>query len=324
MTAGRPPAPRADAAPGVRDTELPLTRLRKGKVRDVYAVDADRLLLVATDRVSAFDVVMREPVPRKGVVLTQLTAWWLRQLESEVPHHLLSGDVDAIIDAVPVLAPHRPLLTGRAMLVRRTIVVPVECVVRGYLSGSAWKEYRAGLPIAGYGLPPGLRESDRLEPPIFTPAAKAEHGHDENITAAQMAELVGLDTTRELERLTRLVYDRGRAVAATNGILIADTKLEFGHVNGRVLLIDEVLTPDSSRFWPADDYEPGRPQASFDKQPLRDYLDAERRAGRWNGDAPAPPLPADVVAATAARYLEAYRRLTGEPLDPDLGAGLAA
>lgn len=323
MMAGRQPAPGPSAPSGVRDTDLPLSRLRKGKVRDVYEVDADRLLLVATDRVSAFDVVMREPVPRKGIVLTQLTGWWLRQLESEVPHHLLSVDIDAIIDAVPFLAPQRRLLAGRAMLVRRTTVVPVECVVRGYLSGSAWKEYRAGLPIAGSGLPPGLRESDRLEPPIFTPATKAEHGHDENITAAQMAELVGLDVTRELERLTRLVYDRGRAVAATNGILIADTKLEFGHVNGRVLLIDEVLTPDSSRFWPADDYEPGRPQASFDKQPLRDYLDAERHAGRWNGDAPAPSLPPEVVAATSARYLEAYRRLTGEPLDAELAAGPA-
>lgn len=309
----------ASGAPALRATDLPLPRRQTGKVRDVYDVETDRLLLVATDRVSAFDVVMREPVPHKGAVLTQLTAWWLRQLEGEVAHHLITADADAIIAAVPSLAAHRSVLVGRAMLVLRTTVFPVECVVRGYLAGSAWKEYRAGIPVAGLGLPAGLRESDRLEPPVFTPATKAEHGHDENVSVARMAELVGLDVTRELERLTRLVYDRGRALAAANGILIADTKLEFGHVNGRVLLIDEVLTPDSSRFWPADEYEPGRSQKSFDKQPLRDYLDAERHAGRWNGDAPAPVLPSDIVAATSARYLDAYRRLTGASLDPAVG-----
>lgn len=302
-------------APTVRTTQLPLTRVRQGKVRDVYAVDADRLLLVATDRVSAFDVVMREPVPHKGAVLTQLTAWWLGHLGSHIDHHLLAADADGIIAAVPALAPHRAVLVGRAMLVRRTTVYPVECVIRGYLSGSAWKEYQAGLPIGGERLPAGLRESDRLDPPRFTPATKAEHGHDENISTVRMVEMLGPSVTAELARVTRLVYDRGRALAADRGILIADTKLEFGHVDGRVLLIDEVLTPDSSRFWPAADYAPGRTQTSFDKQPLRDYLDSERKAGRWNGEAPPPALPDAVVQATSERYLEAYRRITGESLD---------
>jgi phosphoribosylaminoimidazole-succinocarboxamide synthase len=307
----------------IRESHLPLPLLQQGKVRDVYEIDADRLLLVASDRVSAFDVVMREPVPYKGSVLTQLTRWWLAQLASDVPHHLLSADADAIITSVPSLAPHRPILVGRAMLVRRATVFPIECVMRGYIAGSAWREYQAGLPIAGRHLPSGLRESDRLEPPLFTPATKAEHGHDENITSADMAERIGTPITEVLERLTRVIYERGRALAAERGILIADTKLEFGRLGERILLVDEVLTPDSSRFWPADDYDPGRTQASFDKQPLRDYLDAERRAGRWNGDAPPPPLPSEVVAATSARYLEAFRRLTGAPLSPAHGGPAA-
>ncbi len=308
-------------AGGIRETHLPLPRVRQGKVRDVYDVDGERLLLVASDRVSAFDVVMREPVPYKGAVLTQLTVWWLRQLERDVAHHLITADPDAIVAAVPALAPARALLVGRAMLVRRTSVFPIECVVRGYLSGSAWKEYQAGLPVAGHRLPAGLQESSRLDPPLFTPATKAEQGHDENITVGEMAARIGARPAAELERLTKLVYGRGRELAAARGILIADTKLEFGTVagSGEILLADEVLTPDSSRFWPADGYAPGRAQQSFDKQPLRDYLDAERRARRWNGDAPAPPLPPAVVAATSARYLDAYRRLTGAALDPAHG-----
>lgn len=310
-----PPARAAAADVPVRTTDLPLARVRQGKVRDVYGVDEKRLLLVATDRISAFDVVMREPVPHKGAVLTQLTAWWLRQLDGVLEHHLLSADAAGIIAAVPALEPFRSVITGRAMLVRRTRVFPLECVMRGYLAGSAWKEYRAGLPVGGHRLRGGLEDGDRLEPPIFTPATKAEHGHDENISPERMAELVGADATRDLERLTRLVYERGRSLAAERGILIADTKLEFGQLDGRILLVDEVLTPDSSRFWPAADYAPGRAQPSFDKQPLRDYLDAERRAGRWNGEAPAPALPAEVVAATSARYLDAYRRLAGRTLD---------
>jgi phosphoribosylaminoimidazole-succinocarboxamide synthase len=284
-------------------------------VRDVYVVDDDRLLVVATDRVSAFDVVMREAVPHKGAVLTQLTAWWLRQLEGVVPHHMLAADVDAVIDAVPTVGAHRAELAGRAMLCRRADVYPVECVVRGYLSGSAWKEYRAHGTLAGEPLAPGLVESSRLEPPLFSPATKAEAGHDENITVARMQATVGEAVGMELEALSRRVYERGRDLAAERGIIIADTKFEFGRRDGRTILVDEVLTPDSSRFWPAEEYRPGRSQPSFDKQPLRDFLDAERRAGRWNGEPPAPALPSDVVAATSARYLDAYRRLTGRPLE---------
>jgi phosphoribosylaminoimidazole-succinocarboxamide synthase len=299
----------------IASTSLPVPLVRRGKVRDVYAVDDDRLLVVATDRVSAFDVVMAEPVPHKGAVLTQLTAWWLRRLEPEIDHHMLAASADGIVEQVPSLAPHRDTLRGRAMLCRRAEVFPIECVVRGYISGSAWKEYGASRTLAGEPMPEGLRESDRLDPPIFSPATKAETGHDENITVGRVVEIVGIDTARTLERLSRWVYERGRALAAERGIIIADTKFEFGLRDGRVLLIDEVLTPDSSRFWPADGYEPGRSQPSFDKQPLRDWLDAERRAGRWNGDAPGPTLPPEVVEATSLRYLEAYRRLTGTELE---------
>lgn len=299
----------------VGTTDLPLPRVRQGKVRDVYAVGDDRLLLVASDRVSAFDVVMRELVPFKGAVLTQITAWWLRQFEDEIPHHMLSADADEIIQLVPALAPHRATLAGRSMLCRRTEVFPVECVVRGYLSGSAWKEYHATGTLAGEQLPAGLVESSRFDPPVFSPATKAETGHDENITIAIMRAQLGEATTAELERMARRIYERGRDLAATRGIIIADTKFEFGAVDGRIILIDEVLTPDSSRFWPADQYAPGRSQPSFDKQPLRDWLDVERRAGRWDGNAPPPTLPAEVVAETSARYLNAFSRLTGSALD---------
>ncbi|MFN2564488.1 MAG: phosphoribosylaminoimidazolesuccinocarboxamide synthase [Gemmatimonadaceae bacterium] len=296
---------------------LPLQHLRRGKVREVYAVGDDRLLIVATDRVSAFDVVMRESVPYKGAVLTQMTAWWLRQIDGDVAHHLITADVEDIVREVPALAPHRSAIAGRAMLCRRAVVFPIECVVRGYLSGSAWKEYRNRGTLAGEPLSAGLRESDRLDPPIFSPATKAETGHDENIPAARVADLLGRDTARELERLSRRVYERGRDIAAKRGVIIADTKFEFGRLggDGPILLVDEVLTPDSSRFWPAEHYAPGCSQPSFDKQPLRDYLDAERKAGRWNGEAPPPPLPADVVEATSRRYLLAYQRITGTDLD---------
>ncbi len=300
----------------VGETRLPLPLLRRGKVRDVYEVDDARLLLVASDRVSAFDVVMRELVPYKGAVLTQVTAWWLRHFETDVAHHMLSCDVAEIVRAVPAIAMHRDELAGRAMLCRRTEVFPVECVVRGYLSGSAWKEYSASGTLAGERLPVGLRESDRLDPPIFSPATKAETGHDENITVSQMTTVVGADAAITLERLARLIYGHGREIAGERGIIIADTKFEFGRTtDGQILVIDECMTPDSSRFWPADRYAPGHGQPSFDKQPLRDWLDAERRAGRWDGNAPPPTLPDEVVAATSARYLEAFERLTGSPLD---------
>jgi phosphoribosylaminoimidazole-succinocarboxamide synthase len=301
---------------------LPLAPFRRGKVRDVYVVDDARLLLVATDRVSAFDVVMGETIPHKGAVLTQITAWWLRQLERDVPHHMLSADISEIVREVPQLREHERELAGRAMLCRRTIVFPIECVVRGYLSGSAWKEYRERGTLAGEPLPRGLKESSRLDPPLFSPATKAEEGHDENITIRRMGDLIGAASAAELERLSREVYERGRAIAAQRGIIIADTKFEFGRSEakagpGTVILVDEVLTPDSSRFWPADKYEPGHAQPSFDKQPLRDYLDAEKRAGRWDGNYPPPRLPKEVIEATSERYLDIYRRLTGRNLNSD-------
>ncbi|HEX5830289.1 MAG TPA: phosphoribosylaminoimidazolesuccinocarboxamide synthase [Gemmatimonadaceae bacterium] len=298
------------------DSALPLPLLHRGKVRDVYVVDDARLLLLATDRVSAFDVVMPAAIPYKGAVLTQMTAWWLRQLEGVVAHHMIAADAAAIVAEVPQLAGCERQLAGRAMLCRRTTVIPVECVVRGYLSGSAWKEYRASGTLAGEPLPAGLRESDRLDPPVFSPATKAATGHDENITIGQMRADVGAETAEALEQLSRVIYEHGRRVAETRGLIIADTKFEFGRdADGRLLLIDEVLTPDSSRFWPADGYTPGRGQPSFDKQPLRDWLDGERRAGRWNGEAPGPVLPPALVEETSARYLDAYRRITGHPLD---------
>jgi phosphoribosylaminoimidazole-succinocarboxamide synthase len=296
-------------------SDLPLPRIGRGKVRDIYAVGDDRVLLLTTDRISAFDVVMAETIPMKGAVLTQISAWWFAQLEGVVPHHMISADADEIIKQLPALRDHRASLAGRAMLCRRTTVFPIECVIRGYISGSAWKEYAQQGTLAGEKLPAGLLESAKLEPAIFSPATKAETGHDENITIGRMREVLGDEVAFELESMSRAVYMLGEKIAREQGIIIADTKFEFGRDgNGRIILIDEVMTPDSSRFWAADVYTPGRPQPSFDKQPLRDYLDAERRAGRWNGDAPPPPLPASVVDATSKRYLEAYRRVTGSEL----------
>jgi phosphoribosylaminoimidazole-succinocarboxamide synthase len=251
----------------------------------------------------------------KGAVLTQISAWWFQRLEGVVPHHMISADAGEIIKQVPALQAHRAEIAGRAMLCRRTTVFPIECVIRGYLSGSAWKEYAQAGTLAGESLPPGMLESAKLEPAIFSPATKAETGHDENITVGRMREILGEEATYTLESMTRAVYTLGETISRGQGIIIADTKFEFGRdADGRIILIDEVMTPDSSRFWAADVYAPGRPQPSFDKQPLRDYLDAERRAGRWNGDAPPPPLPADVVEATSKRYREAYRLITGTDL----------
>jgi phosphoribosylaminoimidazole-succinocarboxamide synthase len=296
-------------------SDLPLPKIGRGKVRDIYAVDSDRLLLLATDRISAFDVVMAETIPMKGAVLTQISAYWFNALEGVVHHHMISANADEIIAAVPALKDHHADILGRAMLCRRTKVFPIECVIRGYLTGSAWKEYAATGTLAGETLATGLVESVKLEPAIFSPATKAETGHDENITIARMREIVGDDDAYTLESMTRAIYTLGEELAREQGIIIADTKFEFGRdSDGHIILIDEVMTPDSSRFWAADAYQPGRPQPSFDKQPLRDYLDAERRAGRWNGDAPPPPLPASVIDATSKRYLEAYRRITGSDL----------
>jgi phosphoribosylaminoimidazole-succinocarboxamide synthase len=300
----------------VLESKLPLPLVRRGKVREVYAVDRDRLLLVASDRLSAFDVVMAEPVPDKGAVLTQISAFWFGQLRAAAPHHCRSADADAIIREVPALAPCRAAIAGRAMLCTRTEPVLFECVVRGYLSGSAWKEYQRAGTLAGEALKAGLRESDRFDPPVFSPATKAESGHDENVTFGRVEQSLGKALAQELRERSLSLYREAQALAAGRGILIADTKFEFGRdASGRLLLIDEVLTPDSSRFWPADRYAPGAPQPSFDKQPVRDYLDGLRSRGAWNGEAPPPPLPPDVIASTTARYREIYRRLTGHTLE---------
>jgi phosphoribosylaminoimidazole-succinocarboxamide synthase len=295
---------------------LPLPLLRRGKVREVYEVDADHLLLVASDRVSAFDVVMQEAIPHKGAVLTQLSAFWFERLESVIPSHYLSANTAGIVARIPALEEFRDELAGRVMLVRRTAPVPFECVVRGYLSGSAWAEYRRSGTLAGEPLPAGLVESAQLPEPIFSPATKAETGHDENVPFSAVEQKVGGDVARRLRDASFAVYGAGRDHAAAQGIIIADTKFEFGfEPDGTLRLIDEVLTPDSSRFWPADHYRPGGPQPSFDKQPLRDYLASVKAAGGWNGEAPPPPLPPDVVEATSRRYLEAFRRLTGRELE---------
>src|ERR1700732_1900240 len=305
-------------------SDLPLPRIGRGKVRDIYAVGDDRVLLLTTDRISAFDVVMAETIPMKGAVLTQISAWWFNELEGVVHHHMISADADEIIRQVPALRDHRAEIAGRVMLCRRTTVFPIECVIRGYLSGSAWKEYAAQGTLAGEKLPGGLVESAKLEPAIFSPATKAETGHDENITIARMREILGGEVGHALERMARAVYALGEKISRDQRIIIADTKFEFGRDrDGRIILIDEVMTPDSSRFWAADAYQPGQSQPRFDKQPLRDHLDAERRAGRWNGDAPPPPLPASVVDATSKRYLEAYRRVAGADLNISLAPPFA-
>ena len=297
-------------------SELPLPLERRGKVREVYRVDGERLLLVASDRISAFDFVLDQPVPFKGAVLTQLSAFWFGRLKAAAPHHALASDARAILAAVPELAEHRAAVEGRAMLVRRTAPVPFECVVRGYLSGSAWKEYRQSGTLAGEPLPPGLKESDQLPQPIFSPATKAEVGHDENVTFGHVEAGVGKALAAQLRDRSLALYAEARTFAASRGIIIADTKFEFGTTpDGKLLLIDEVLTPDSSRFWPADGYRPGGTQPSFDKQPVRDYLDGLRKAGSWNGEAPAPSLPPEVVRATTDRYRDILRRLAGVTLE---------
>jgi phosphoribosylaminoimidazole-succinocarboxamide synthase len=297
------------------ESRLPLPLLRRGKVREVYEVDAHHLLLVASDRVSAFDVVMREPIPHKGAVLTQISAFWFERLAAVFPSHFVTADVSAIVQRVPSLHAHVQEMAGRAMLVRRTEPLLFECVVRGYLTGSAWGEYKKTGTLAGEALRPGLRESDRLDPPLFSPATKADTGHDENVTYDRLAAGLGHPLAARLRDASFAIYEAGRDYAATRGIIIADTKFEFGtDQDGTLRLIDEVLTPDSSRFWPADRYQPGRSQPSFDKQPLRDFLAEFRGDGRWNGEAPPPALPPEVVEATSLRYLEAYRRLTGHDL----------
>lgn len=287
----------------------------RGKVRDVYDL-GESLLMVATDRLSAFDVVMNDAVPRKGEVLTQLSAWWFARTAEVIPNHLISADPDEIVAQRPDLAPFRSVWARRSMLVRKLVPIPVECVVRGYIAGSAWKEYSASGTLAGEPLPPGLRESDRLEPPVFSPARKAHQGHDENIPFKAMRETVGSARADALRDASLRVYEFGRETAAQAGILLADTKFEFGvDADGTLRLMDEVLTPDSSRFWPEDQYRPGQSQPSLDKQPLRDYLEQLAARGGWDKQAPAPPLPREVIEETSRRYQDAFRRLTGRALD---------
>lgn len=287
--------------------ELPgIPRVKSGKVREVFDL-GDRLLFVATDRISAFDCVMPNGIPRKGEVLTQLSHFWFDRTESWQPNHRLARAGDPLPES---LQPFASCLEGRSMIVRKAAPLPIECVVRGYLAGSGWKEYCAGQAICGHALPPGLKEGSELPEPIFTPATKAETGHDENIPFELAAGLIGLDRAEEVRAASLKLYAFAREYARERGILIADTKFEFGIFEDRLLLIDEVLTPDSSRFWPADQHVPGRPQPSYDKQFVRDYLDSLD----WDKTPPAPPLPSAVVQKTEAKYLEAFERLTGRPL----------
>jgi phosphoribosylaminoimidazole-succinocarboxamide synthase len=296
-------------------SELPLPLRRAGKVRDVYDL-GDALLMVATDRISAFDVVMPEPVPRKGEVLNLLSAWWFQRTADIIANHMISVDPDAIAERYPALAGSRAVWARRSMLVQRLEPFPVECVVRGYIAGSAWQEYQRTGTLAGEPLPAGLREASPLETPLFSPATKAEEGHDDNITFERMASLVGRAVAEQLREASFRLYQRGREIAHGSGIIIADTKFEFGRdASGAVHVIDEMLTPDSSRFWPAESYRAGAVQPSLDKQPLRDYLHALAREGRWNKQAPAPELPEAVIRATSERYRAVFQRLTGHTLE---------
>ena len=278
--------------------------LSRGKVRDIYNVDEKTLLIVTTDRMSAFDVIMNEPIPYKGVILNQITLFWMEKFKHIIPNHLIESDVNRF---PAELAPWKDELEGRSVLVRKASPLPVECIVRGYITGSGWKDYQATGSLCGYALPANLRESDKLDPAIFTPSTKAELGqHDENISVAQAAQLLGEDLARQVEETSLAIYEAGRAYAAGRGIIVADTKFEFGMIDGKLHLIDEVLTPDSSRFWPADQYKPGQGQPSFDKQYLRDWLKKQP----WNMQPPPPPLPEEVITATANKYKEAYEILT--------------
>ncbi|HLV02676.1 MAG TPA: phosphoribosylaminoimidazolesuccinocarboxamide synthase [Acidobacteriota bacterium] len=294
---------------GLTTLELPgIKKVNSGKVREMFEV-GEHLLMVATDRISAFDVILPDAIPYKGKVLTQISRFWFDRIAREgiVPHHLVTAETRKFPS---ILSPFREHLEGRSMLVRRCRPLPIECVVRGYMAGSGWKEYQESGTICGISLPAGLRESDELPQPIFTPATKANTGHDENITFERTAEIVGRDTAERVRDLSLRIYQWARDYARERGIIICDTKFEFGTADSELLLIDEVLTPDSSRFWPATEYRPGRSQPSFDKQFIRDYLETLD----WDKTPPGPKLPPHIIQATTERYLEAYRRLTGEEL----------
>ena len=295
---------------------LGLPHVHSGKVRDIYAVGDDRLLMVTSDRISAFDVVMAEPIPHKGRVLTAMSAFWFDQLADVVSGHLISTDVADLPDGARSAAVDADL-AGRVMLTSKAEMLPVECIVRGYITGSAWKEYRASGTMHGARLPDGLRESDRLSEPVFTPSTKADTGHDENISFAAAARLIGEALAAKVRDVSLELYRRGAEWARERGIIIADTKFELGLVDGELMLCDEVLTPDSSRFWPTDAWEPGATPPSFDKQPVRDYLDGLD----WDKKPPPPPLPAEVVTTTSARYVEAYERITGRSFTDWPGVG---
>jgi len=292
----------------VYQTDLNLPVVGRGKVRDIYAVGTDKLLIVTTDRLSAFDVVLPDPIPNKGRVLNQLTVFWLDYFKNVIPQHLLSVDVKTMGLPAEVISKSGDLLEGRSMLVKRAKPLPIECVVRGYITGSGWKDYLKTGSVCGHQLPAGLKQCEKFPKPIFTPATKAETGHDENIDFETAAKLCGKEIAEKVRELSIMLYERGAEFAKTKGIIIADTKFEFGILDGKLILIDEVLTPDSSRFWPADQYEVGHDQPSFDKQIVRNYLDGLD----WNKQAPGPKLPADIALKTGLAYVAAYEKLTNK------------
>ena len=288
----------------VTKTDLPLKAFKKGKVRDIYETN-DELLLIVTDRISAFDYVLPEPIPNKGICLTQISKFWFDHFKDAVPSHMIS---DNIVDFSEELQEYRDVLVGRSMLVKKAEVFPVECIVRGYISGSAWKSYQKDGTVCGIKLPGGMKESDKFDEPLFTPSTKAESGHDINISFEKMKEIIGNESAEKIKELSLKIYKEGAAYALEKGIIIADTKFEFGKIGDQIILVDEVLTPDSSRFWPADLYEPGKSQPSFDKQYVRDYLTSTG----WDKNSDPPSLPDDVIAETQKKYQEAYEKITGK------------
>lgn len=290
----------------VTDTDLPLKAFKRGKVRDVYEIN-DKLLLVVTDRISAFDYVLPDPIPNKGICLTQISKFWFDFFRDTVPNQVISTEVD---DFPEMLREHKDVLSGRSMLVKKAEIFPIECIVRGYISGSAWKSYQKDGSVCGIKLPEGLKESDKFDEPLFTPSTKAESGHDINISFEKMVELIGEEDAEKIKDLSLKIYKDGAEYARKKGIIIADTKFEFGKIGDEIILVDEVLTPDSSRFWPADLYEPGKSQPSFDKQYVRDYLSSTG----WDKNSSPPHLPEDVIEETTKKYKEAYERVTGKKL----------